>query len=321
MKEFIGDYELKEPLTNRNAGFSKWGIGIKDGKEYFIKEFLSPVYPEENGELSEALVQKKIQACREYEIKEKKVINNINKCSDGNVLRISEFFRYGTKYYIATERLYAIDREYVYKLPYNEKIRILKVLAHSLYSMHKNNIIHGDMKLDNIIFYRTSKNKITAKIIDVDGSFLVSDIPQDFEDIVVDQVYMAPETFTMICNEEGEIDEKIDVFAMGLIFYQILTGVLPAMDGDTYIYPYEYVLDNRKFKFAVKNDVFSIIEKMLDKNPEKRISMEEVFEGLKNKKNEYKDKKDDGYEEEKVKTEKVKAEKYVDDFFKVAKDL
>ena len=41
----INDYELTSELTNANSGFSKWGFAVKNGREYFIKELISPVYP------------------------------------------------------------------------------------------------------------------------------------------------------------------------------------------------------------------------------------------------------------------------------------
>ena len=31
----LGDYLLTKDLTSQNSGFSVWGYGIKNGKEYF----------------------------------------------------------------------------------------------------------------------------------------------------------------------------------------------------------------------------------------------------------------------------------------------
>lgn len=46
-------YIVAGTLKSDNAGFSKWGIAQKDGQEYFLKEFLSPVYPQ-NAEMYSA---------------------------------------------------------------------------------------------------------------------------------------------------------------------------------------------------------------------------------------------------------------------------
>ena len=41
----IKGYELRGELKTTNSGFSKWGFAAKNGREYFIKEFIDPVYP------------------------------------------------------------------------------------------------------------------------------------------------------------------------------------------------------------------------------------------------------------------------------------
>ena len=48
MSEMINGYELLQPLQNQNAGFCKWTFVRRYGHEYFLKEFVDPVYPEEN---------------------------------------------------------------------------------------------------------------------------------------------------------------------------------------------------------------------------------------------------------------------------------
>ena len=40
--EMLGTYELTGHLTSENSGFSLWGFGRKEGKDYCIKQFLSP---------------------------------------------------------------------------------------------------------------------------------------------------------------------------------------------------------------------------------------------------------------------------------------
>ena len=43
--EKLGSYNLIGSLTNQNAGYSVWGFAKKDGKDYFIKEFVDQKYP------------------------------------------------------------------------------------------------------------------------------------------------------------------------------------------------------------------------------------------------------------------------------------
>lgn len=282
MSTTIGNYKLNKPLSNKNAGCSKWGYGKKNKKEYFLKEFLTPVYPEDTIELSQATIDKKKKICKDFEEKEKNLIYAINKSSDGNILRIHEFFRYGTKYYIATEKLEPISEEMIFNLSFDEKIRILKVLAHSMSELHKNGIIHGDIKLSNLMFVKSKSGRITVKIIDIDGCFFEDDIPF-CENLVIDPVYMSPEAFIYINMESGKVDTKTDVFAMGIIFHQILTGRMPDFDKTKYNYVYECILSGGELNLGFcEKKVNSIITDMLNVNPDERISMQQVFEKLVN---------------------------------------
>lgn len=41
----INGYVIDGDLKTDNSGFSKWAFAKKNGCDYFIKEFLAPVYP------------------------------------------------------------------------------------------------------------------------------------------------------------------------------------------------------------------------------------------------------------------------------------
>ncbi|MCD7766773.1 MAG: hypothetical protein LUH53_09740, partial [Lachnospiraceae bacterium] len=100
MAEFINGYKLDAPLKTDNSGFSKWGFASLNAKKYFIKEFLSPVYPADAKLLGEELTQKRKASCEKYVTEKRLLFAAINKASDGNIVHIEHFFRYGSKYYI-----------------------------------------------------------------------------------------------------------------------------------------------------------------------------------------------------------------------------
>ena len=41
----LGPYYLDGEMSNANAGYCMWGFGTRSGRQYFIKQFLSPKYP------------------------------------------------------------------------------------------------------------------------------------------------------------------------------------------------------------------------------------------------------------------------------------
>ena len=75
-------FELDAPFYNRDAGFSVWTFGRRHGKEYFIKQFLDPVYPE--GDVPGAQAQR--EYCRRFEEEKCGLYRAISEASDGNVV-------------------------------------------------------------------------------------------------------------------------------------------------------------------------------------------------------------------------------------------
>ncbi len=243
----LGEYELVRPLRSENAGFSEWGFGKKDGQTYFIKKFLSPVYPPENGRLGKRIVEKKKAMCARYEAEKRELFWNINEVSDGNLLRIHEFFRCGTHYYISTEKVDAIDFEKeVLRLSMDEKVVLMKVLCHALNSLHNAGLIHGDIKLSNVLFYRTEKNTVSARIIDIDSCFRKDRPPKNTDELVGDFVYLSPDYYRFMSGQTTTVLDQIDIFSMGLVFHELLTGKLPDYDHEKYRYLYESVLAGHK---------------------------------------------------------------------------
>lgn len=281
MPETINGYLLEEPLKTDNSGFSKWGFGKLDGKEYFIKEFLSPAYPVNADLLGPELTAKKKEVCNAFVNQKCLLFQTINQASDGNLVRIEHFFRYGAKYYITMQKVEAVDMVKVLALPERQKIEICAVLAHAVAGMHQAGLIHGDIKLDNVIFCSNASGRIGAKMIDLDSCFWAARPPEKEEEIIGDQIYMAPETFLLMEQEEGTLTCKIDIFALGLLFHQIMTGLLPGFE-DSCHYPYEALLKQEELKVSDRLDprLHNIFLEMLQREPEKRPDADQVGERL-----------------------------------------
>lgn len=281
--ETINGYELLGNLKTTNSGFSRWGFAKKNGSTYFIKELIDPVYPVCEDLLDPAVVDRKKKICQQFEDRTKLMYQMINDSSDGNLVYIEDFFRRDSHYYVVMEKIDGVGMDVIRNTAPEDKLRICKALAHCLGCLHKKGIVHGDIKLDNILFRKLPSGKVTAKVIDFDNCFWEKQPPRPDEEIHGDLVYMAPETFMMMQTETGTIGRGIDVFALGIVLHQIFTGKVPGFDTDRYDYPFEATLDGATL--AADRDVpepwGSLIGKMLNPVPEKRITLEEVEETLK----------------------------------------
>ena len=91
--------------------------------------------------------------------------------------------------------------------------------------MHWNNIIHWDLKPENIIFKNTSD--INIGIVDLGFATFESDYDKLFKWCGTPG-YVAPE----ILNDHP-YGCKVDVYSCGIIFYIILTGKIP-FNGHSY---------------------------------------------------------------------------------------
>ena len=62
--DVVNGYTILEDFKVVGAGLSKWTFAERGGRQYFIKEFLSPTYPDEYAPGSEKTKAKKGALCR-----------------------------------------------------------------------------------------------------------------------------------------------------------------------------------------------------------------------------------------------------------------
>lgn len=95
-----------------------------------------------------------------------------------------------------------------------------KQIAAALQEIHSKNVIHCDIKLENIMLMSKDDNNIMIKVVDFSLSIL-SDAKERPEGGTI--YYMAPEMLTM----DRRYDHRIDVWALGVLLFAFLTGCPP----------------------------------------------------------------------------------------------
>ncbi len=283
----IGNYILTRPLCGQGSGYSKWGFAYMeddpDKTEYFIKEFISPVYPDSSSEISSDLRKSIIRGCEKFSAKKSKLYSAINSASNGNIIGVNDFFRFKTRYYIITDKIdiSPYDFKAIAKIPLDKKLLLLRVLLYSVKCIHDSGVIHADLKPGNIIIKRTENDFFTAKLIDFDSSFFENEPPDNKDDIQGDPVYLSPETFLCIAGEEASLTTRLDIFSLGIIFHEILCGERPAFD-DCYDYIYESVLDGVPPEICpdIPPSIGVMIRLMLSADPMNRPRADEISQAL-----------------------------------------
>mmetsp|Transcript_4904 Transcript_4904/g.4792 ORF Transcript_4904/g.4792 Transcript_4904/m.4792 type:complete len:414 (+) Transcript_4904:315-1556(+) len=137
-------------------------------------------------------------------------------------------------------------------------------------ALRAKNIIHRDMKLQNILLTEASTSA-TLKLADFGMSrFLDDDLAQSW---LGTPLYMAPEMFRW---KEG-YDAKADIWSLGVVFYEILTGEAPFNAKRREEIPHA----QKKLKSLPANLsplCQDLLMRMLSYDPKSRISFEELFE-------------------------------------------
>jgi len=231
--DVINGYRILEDFRVVGAGLSKWTFAAKGGREYFIKEFLSPTWPDEHAPGSAQTKMRKRQRCAAFERHHRRIQEALAAVSGlgGNLIVTLDFFRSGAKYYKVTEKVEVsgLEPADVAALAFPDQLVLLKTVAHSLRILHDRGIVHGDLKPSNVLIKRTELG-YTTKLIDFDNAYLAGEPPPP-EEIVGTMNYYPPELVSYI-QETGtaaaELTQKADIFALGLIYSEYLTGTMPA---------------------------------------------------------------------------------------------
>ena len=154
------------------------------------------------------------------------------------------------------------------------------MIAHAVAQLHKGGFIHADLKHTNVMLTYSRSGALTAKIIDYDAGYFEDDPPTHPEEIGGDQVYFAPEVYRAINGESVSLTRSLDIFSLGVLFHQYLTGTLPVFDMCKYSCVGEAATCEPILVVGVPKDLQSLIEKMLSPIPSERPTAQSVYEAL-----------------------------------------
>src|SRR5215467_5204733 len=148
-----------------------------------------------------------------------------------NITAVHDIGSYDGAPYIVTELLVGEtlrSRLSTGPLPVRKAIDYGVQIARGLAAAHEKGIVHRDLKPENVFVTRDGRLKILdfglAKLTQVEGSGSVSKLPTATEPgVVLGTVgYMSPEQI-----KTGPVDARSDIFALGVILYEMLSGQRP----------------------------------------------------------------------------------------------
>ncbi|MCH8943085.1 MAG: protein kinase [Bacteroidetes bacterium] len=163
-------------------------------------------------------------------------------------------------------------------IPVDEAINIATQIAEGLEAAHKKGIIHRDIKSSNIMITKDGKVKIMDfGLAKIKGGTELTKIGTTLGTTA----YMSPEQ-----TKGEEVDSRTDIWALGVLMYQMLTNELP-FKGE-YDQAIIYSILNEEPQTIKNNDIqpsiLKVVKKALEKKCEKRYGqITELIEELKSK--------------------------------------
>ncbi|MFZ7132051.1 MAG: Stk1 family PASTA domain-containing Ser/Thr kinase [Eubacteriales bacterium] len=153
------------------------------------------------------------------------------------------------------------------RLHWQEAIFIAKQITFALDHAHRNNIIHRDIKPQNILL----NEEMIPKVADFGiARAITSSTITLVEETMGSVHYISPEQ-----ARGGFVDAKSDLYSLGIIMYEMLTGKVPFDNDNTISIAIKHIQEDIKFPEDITDVPLGLIDimyKLVKKNPLERYS-------------------------------------------------
>jgi serine/threonine-protein kinase ULK/ATG1 len=179
-----------------------------------------------------------------------------------------------------------------YGQPFSEEVlqHVMKKVVSGIYYLHKNKILHRDLKLDNILVHfpteedRKALNMLSAEIKIIDFGF-ARYLQEDelAQSVLGSPITMDPRILQKLkridSKETFGYDEKADIWSLGTVAYELLIGV-PPFDANSYDELLEkiskglYTIPN---SLKISKQCISFLNGLLQYDPKQRFGSDELI--------------------------------------------
>ena len=171
--------------------------------------------------------------------------------------------------YIPGEDLWELDNSYAPNLmPFEQSLPIIDGILAALEYSHAHHVIHRDLKPENVMITPDRQVKVMDfGLARIEGQ---SRLTQDGL-VAGTAAYLAPE---LAQGESG--DHRADLYATGVIMYELLTGRRPFSGDDPLTVISQHIhapiVPLQHYNGAIPNDLQAVVVKLLSKIPDERYS-------------------------------------------------
>lgn len=204
----------------------------------------------------------------------KQEYNLVRNLNIDNIIKIFDLVEYDNQYAIIEEDFGGVSLKDLLtrkELDLKSLLRVSSKVSETLGLIHKNNIVHLDIKPDNILI---NPEKGEVKIADFGISAVLTHANDELynPDVIEGTLsYMSPEQTGRM---NRGVDYRTDIYSLGATLYEMLTGEVPFKSKDPMELIHSHIarqpLSPDTLNPSIPPVLSAIILKMLSKNPEER---------------------------------------------------
>jgi len=146
-----------------------------------------------------------------------------------------------------------------HQLAPRERLELFNDVCHAVQHAHQKGVIHRDLKPSNVLVSRYD-DKPVVKIIDfgiakaIGGKLTEQTLFTEFRALIGTPAYMSPEQAGM---SDLDIDTRSDIFSLGVLLYELLTGTTP--------------FDEKTFRRAAYDEIRRLIREVEPPKPSTKV--------------------------------------------------
>ena len=256
-------YEIRQVLGKGKFGLVKLGIHRGNGRKVAIK-----------------IINKKLVTAIDFQ-QVKTEIDILKIAKHPNIIQLYDVFENENYIYIIMEYcaggdLFSYIEKRGFRLPETRAAEIIHKLSTAVFFLHEYGVVHRDLKPENILMTDNSSNA-DIRLVDFGLGKIIG--PGEMcTDPFGTFSYVAPEVL-----KEKPYSFKVDLFAIGIISYLLVAGFLP-FDHETSEKEIarQTVYEPTPFPNSVwkniSNEARMFVDNLLQKNPDKRMGIQEVLQ-------------------------------------------